>query len=437
MKVKCVMERDTFVKRFKPSSIISIPILIFLVAYIVTLFMLPGHITLLKGEDYVLSLVSPLFLQAESKSDILVLKNSSKKALTAFETPYTVKAVDEGVAKLDLRMFGIIPVKTVEVHSIVNQQVLASGNPIGIRLKTNGIVIINVSSVITEKGIKVSPAETAGLLTGDILVKAGGRELHSIRDLLDVVENSEGKPLELVYKRQNSQYTTTITPIKSGDDDKYRIGIWVRDSSAGIGTLTFVDPVKKVYGALGHGINDIDTGALLQVGSGELLESSIQGIKKGVKGAPGELEGDFLLNPHVIGDILLNCDYGVFGHFSDNSIKNWGRPMQIGPHSMVHEGEASILTCINDKEVKEYKIEIQKINRFDLNSTKNLVICITDKRLLDATGGIVQGMSGSPIIQDGRLVGAVTHVFINDPTRGYGVFIESMLNKSNSITKSK
>lgn len=433
MKVKSFMERDTFVKKIKASSIISIPLLIFLVSYIVTSIILPGNITLLKGEDYVLSFVSPLFLQAESKSNILVLDDSSQKAMTAFENPYTLKAIDEGVAKLDLRMFGIIPVKTVQVRSIVKQQVLASGSPIGIRLKTNGIVIINVSSVITENGIRISPAETAGLLTGDILVKAGGKELGSIRDLLNVVENSDGKPLELVYKRQNMQYTTTITPIKSGDDDKYRLGIWVRDSSAGIGTLTYVDPVNKMYGALGHGINDIDTGALLQVGSGELLESSIQGIKKGVKGAPGELEGDFLLNPHTIGDIKLNCDYGVFGRFSDNSINNWGRPMQIGSHSMVHEGEASILTCINGKEVNEYKIEIQKISRFDLNSTKNLIICITDKRLLDTTGGIVQGMSGSPIIQDGRLIGAVTHVFINDPTRGYGVFIESMLDKSNAL----
>ena len=158
---------------------------------------------------------------------------------------------------------------------------------------------------------------------------------------------------------------------------------------------------------------------------------------KGIKGSPGELEGDFLSRPRVIGDIKLNCDFGVFGNFNDTSNKKWGRPMQIGPHSMVHEGPAIILACIDGNEVKEYKIEIQKISRLDLNSTKNMVICITDERLLKSTGGIVQGMSGSPIIQDGRLVGAVTHVFINDPTRGYGVFIESMINKSNSLAKNK
>ncbi|NMA67359.1 MAG: SpoIVB peptidase [Clostridiaceae bacterium] len=430
------MERDFFVRRIlKPSFLISLLILVFIVAYTVTLFILPNNITLITGEDYNLSFISPLFLQAYSNSNILLLKDSSKKAMNAFENPYNLKATNEGEAQISLRMFGIIPVKTVQVKSIVNQKVLASGSPIGIKLKTNGIVIINISSVILENGSKISPAETAGLLTGDVILKANGKELNNIRELLDIVETSEGKPIEIVYKRQNTQHITTITPIKSGEDDKYRLGIWVRDSSAGIGTLTFVDPINHVYGALGHGINDIDTGSLLQVGSGELLESNIQGIKKGLKGSPGELEGDFMSKSRVIGDIKLNCDFGVFGNFNDTNTKKWGRSMQIGSHSMVHEGPATILTCIDNTEVKEYKIEIQKISRLDLNSTKNMVICITDERLLKATGGIVQGMSGSPIIQDGRLIGAVTHVFINDPTRGYGVFIESMIAKSNSIAK--
>jgi len=425
-----------FVKKgIKLSSVIFLLILVFIVSYIVTIFILPNNITLITGEDYNLSFISPFFLKAYSNSDILVLKNSDQKVMTAFENPYSLKAVDEGEAEIDLRMFGIIPVKTVQVKSIVNQKVLASGCPIGIKLKTDGIVIINVSSVILEDGSRVSPAQDAGLLMGDIILKANGKDLGSTGDLLDIVENSEGKPIEIVYRRRNSQYSTVITPLKSAEDEKYRLGIWVRDSSAGIGTLTYVDPANKVYGALGHGINDIDTGALLQVGSGELLESTIQGIKKGVKGSPGELEGDFLTTPRVIGDIKLNSEFGVFGHFNDTNVRRWGRPMEICPHSMVREGPATILACIEDNEVKEYKIEIQKISRLDLNSTKNMVICVTDERLLKATGGIVQGMSGSPIIQDGKLVGAVTHVFINDPTRGYGVFIESMLNKSDALAR--
>lgn len=424
-------------KFFKPSFIIFLLLLIFFVSYAVTLLVIPGNITLLTGEDYTLSFRSPFLLQAFSKSRILKVYDSSDRAITAFEKPYTLLATQEGDAELDLRMFGIIPVKTVQVRSIEDQKVLASGNPIGIKLKTNGIIIINISGVILENGARVSPADASGLLPGDVLLKAQGKELNSIRDLLDAVEGSDGEPIDITYKRQDFQYNTSIQPIKSGEDDQYRIGIWVRDSSAGIGTLTFVDLADRVYGALGHGINDIDTGSLLQVGSGQLLESNIEGIKKGLKGAPGELEGEFLSNPRVIGDIELNCDFGVFGRISnDNNKTNWGRPMKIGPHSTVHVGRASVLTCIQGRNVEEFEIEIQKIAKLDLSSTKNMVIRITDKRLLQSTGGIVQGMSGSPIIQDGRLIGAVTHVFINDPVRGYGVFIESMLNNSNALAES-
>ncbi len=424
-------------RTLKPSFIIFVLALMLIVSYAVTLLTIPGHITLLAGEDYILSYKSPFFLQAYSKSEILKVSDHDDKSATANGKPYTLLALKQGVAELDLRMLGLIPVKTIQVRSIMNQQVVASGHPIGIKLKTNGIIVINVSGVILEDGSRVSPAETAGLLTGDILINAGGQKLSSIRDLLNVIEKSAGKPISISYKRQNTQYNTTITPIKSGEDQQYRVGIWVRDSSAGIGTLTFVDPANKVYGALGHGINDIDTGSLLQVGSGQLLKSNIEGIKKGIKGSPGELEGEFLNSPRVVGDIELNCDFGVFGKFNGDPKKDkWGKTMQIGSHSTVRVGKATILACIRDNIVEEYEIEIQRIARTDLNSTKNMVIRITDSRLLEATGGIVQGMSGSPILQDGRLIGAVTHVFINDPMRGYGVFIESMLDRSNTLGKS-
>jgi len=343
-------------------------------------------------------------------------------------------AIEEGKAELGLSVLGIIPVKTVEVRSIEKQKVIASGAPVGIKLKTSGIIIINVSGVFLEDGTKVVPAESAGLLAGDVLIRAGGKDLNNISDLISIVKNSGGKPLEIIYRRQDTQYMTTITPVKSGEDDEYKLGIWVRDSSAGIGTLTFINPKNNVYGALGHGINDIDTGSLLKVGSGTLMKSTIKGIKKGVKGVPGELEGDFLRNSDILGDIELNCEFGIYGRIgNDINIDKLGKLYSIGPHSAVRPGRATILTCINGDKVEEFEIEIQRIARNDLNSTKNLVIQITDKRLLDSTGGIVQGMSGSPIIQDGRLIGAVTHVFVNDPVRGYGVFIESMLNQAESI----
>jgi stage IV sporulation protein B len=423
-------------KTLKTSFIIYALLLIIIVSFVATLITLPRQITLLAGEDYIWSFKSPFFLQARSKNQILKVSDSANKVINAFGRPYTLLATEEGQAELDLRMFGIIPIKTVQVRSIVSQQVIACGTPIGIKLKTNGIVIINISGVVLDDGTRISPAETAGLLAGDILIKAGGKNLGNIRDLIDVVEKSAGKPVNISYKRDNVQYNTAITPIKSGEDKQYRIGIWVRDSSAGIGTLTFVDSLNKTYGALGHGINDIDTGALLQVGSGQLMKSNIEGIKKGTKGSPGELEGEFLSNPQIIGDIEINCEFGVFGKLNIDLKKDkFGRAIPIGSHSTVHAGKATILACIRDNKVEEYDIEIQRIAKTDLSSTKNMVIRITDERLLDSTGGIVQGMSGSPILQDGRLIGAVTHVFINDPVRGYGVFIESMLDKSNMLGK--
>ncbi|NLE23965.1 MAG: SpoIVB peptidase [Clostridiaceae bacterium] len=425
-------------KILRPKFIIFVLILMALVSYTITLFIIPGSITILAGEDYKISFKSPLLIQIHSQSNILKVSDSHDSPISAFEKPYTLMATEEGNAKIGLSMLGIIPVKTVEVRSIESQKVFASGAPIGIKLKTNGIVIINVSGVFLDDGTKAIPAENAGLLTGDVLIKAGGKDLKNISDLTDVIKNSGGKPVDIIYRRQDIEYKGTITPIKSGEDEEYRIGVWVRDSSAGIGTLTFINQANNVYGALGHGINDIDTGSLLQVGSGSLMESNIKGIKKGIKGAPGELEGDFLNNSDIVGDIKLNCEFGIFGKI-DNKIKKekLGRLYSIGPHSAVTLGRATILTCINGNQVEEYEIEIQRIARNDLNSTKNMILQITDPRLLNSTGGIVQGMSGSPIIQDGRLIGAVTHVFINDPMRGYGVFIESMLSKAEAIDKRK
>lgn len=425
-----------FKKILRPKFLILILVLVALVSYTITLFVLPGSITLLAGEDYKISFKSPLFLQIHSDSKILRVSDSKDTSISAFEKPYSLLATEEGKAELRLSMLGFIPLKTVEVRSIESQRVLASGAPIGIKLKTNGVIIINISGVILDDGTKVDPAETAGLLTGDVLIKAGNKDLKSISDLTGVIKSSDGKPLDIVYKREDTEYKTTITPVKSSEDGEYRVGVWVRDSSAGIGTLTFINPVNNVYGALGHGINDIDTGSLLRVGSGTLMESNIKGIKKGVKGAPGELEGDFFNGSDVVGDIKLNSEFGIFGKINKETKKNkLGRLYNIGSHSAVKLGKATILTCINGNQVDEYEIEIQRIAKSDLNSPKNMVVRITDQRLLSSTGGIVQGMSGSPIIQDGRLIGAVTHVFINEPTRGYGVFIESMLEKSKSVDK--
>ena len=217
-------------------------------------------------------------------------------------------------------------------------------------------------------------------------------------------------------------------PAECVEDGKFRLGLWVRDSTAGVGTLTYIERNTGRFGALGHGITDIDTGIMMPVESGELLKSSVYAIKKGMQGMPGELQGDFLDSPEVIGEIYWNTAFGVFGQIRKNIADELpGKLYPVGTRSVIQEGPAIILSNIHGEEVEEFQVEIQKVAKKNLSGPKSMILQITDPRLLDETGGIIQGMSGSPIIQDGRLIGAVTHVLVNDPSKGYGIFIETML----------
>ena len=263
----------------------------------------------------------------------------------------------------------MIPVKTVVVKSMRVKNLLRSSYRYQIENRWNcNYQYIRSHIRRWYQGIS---GRRIRLVSGDSLIEANGKKLNSISDLTATIQESQGNPVDITYRRQNHEYKTRITPIKSGEDHQFRAGMWVRDSSAGIGTLTFIRPDNKVYGALGHGINDVDTGSLLIVGSGTLLESNIDGIKKGQKGSPGELEGDVLNNPKELGDIELNCDFGIFGKVNSTvKPEKFGRLMDIASHSTVQVGKASILACINGQKVDEYEIEIQRIVKHDLNSTK-------------------------------------------------------------------
>ena len=234
--------------------------------------------------------------------------------------------------------------------------------------------------------------------------------------------------MQIQYVRNGEVANTVIRAVRSVEDNRYHLGLWVRDNTAGIGTLTFYDPESNVFAALGHGITDIDTGTLMSVSTGEILESEILDIKKGRQGIPGELRGVFVENENKLGEITSNTQSGIYGRLYENSLARLPqKAYPIGVRSQVQTGKASILANVDGKKVEEFEILIEKINRQNTNGTKGMIIRIVDPKLLEMTGGIVQGMSGSPIIQNGVLVGAVTHVLVNDPTRGYGIFIEFML----------
>lgn len=261
-----------------------------------------------------------------------------------------------------------------------------------------------------------------------MILEVSGKKIDNTEDLITEIDNSNGEGIKVKYKRGNKVAALTVKPIKSVEDNKYHVGMWVRDSTAGIGTLTFYDPKSNGFGALGHGITDIDTGALMPVENGEIVESNILTIIKGRSGNPGELKGVLIEEKRELGLIKINSPYGIYGTLNKDALGKFPNKLYpVGLRSDVEVGRATILANIDGKTIEEYEIEIQKISKNTTNRQKGMVIRIKDSRLLEQTGGIVQGMSGSPIIQNGKLIGAVTHVLVNDPTRGYGIFIENML----------
>lgn len=320
-------------------------------------------------------------------------------------------------------LFDRIPVKKASTIIGKRKYVVPSGEIIGLRMFSKGVMIISTDSVDTADG-KENPSEKYGIKSGDIILSVDGKEVKSAAELSSIIANSEGRLLSLVYVRDKAEYNKSFAPSLSVDGE-YRAGWWIRDSAAGIGTMTYYDKETGKYGGLGHGICDVDTELILPLYYGDIVEAEISGCYKGTKGKAGELCGS--LTQSKIGTIYKNCTDGVYGTL-DNSDKN-GKEIPVALKSEVHTGEAKILCSTDNTGVKEYSIEIEKID-MNNNFSRNLVIKITDDSLLNVTGGIVQGMSGSPIIQDGRLIGAITHVLINDPEKGYGIFIEKMLEAS-------
>lgn len=296
------------------------------------------------------------------------------------------------------------------------------GMPFGVKFYTDGVMVVGFCDVDTARG-SVNPAARAGLHQKDVILKINGEEIKGAADMTARIEASEGKPLQLTCRRGGKEFEASLTPVLSAAEGQYKTGIWVRDSGAGIGTVTFLFPDSGAFAGLGHGICDADTGALVGMRKGTVSDVTISSVVKGAAGAPGELKGHF--NPGRSGALLGNSACGVWGVFSELPEASL-EPMPIGLRDDLHEGDAYILCTATGDEIQKYDIRISNVKR-DAKGSKCFTVTVTDPDLLALTGGIVQGMSGSPIIQDGKLVGAVTHVLINDPTTGYGIFLENML----------
>ncbi len=423
------MRKTTFIKKALVVLIVS-ALTVICVSYIKVILTVPGDMVLIEGEEYSYNIDSlfPISIKADTEG---ILRINGRN----FESPYkhvgiskpvSLSSDKDGSLKLNVKFFGVLPVKTVNVDVVSNKNLIACGNTVGVKLKLDGILVIGISDVLSNDQ-KIVPVRNTGIKPGNVITRINDENVVSIEDLVDVIENNGGKPLKINFRSGNVIQEAMVSPVKSSEDDKYHIGLWVRDSTAGIGTLTFYDEKTGRFGALGHGITDIDTGTLMAVKSGEILESNILGVKMGKSGIPGELKGIFTEGTKL-GTIQTNTEIGIYGKLDKLAVQRIeGKVYPVGVRAEITEGPATILSNIDGKKIEEFCILVQRVSRQNLNGSKGMIIKITDERLLNTTGGIVQGMSGSPIIQNGKIIGAVTHVLVNDPTRGYGIFIEAML----------
>ncbi len=328
------------------------------------------------------------------------------------------------------KLFNLIPFKSQKVKIIKDDKVLAGGNAIGLVLKTEGVLVIGSSPITTIDGEK--DVLNDGLLQiGDTITQIENETIEEVSSISKIINKEENKNRELVVKgiRKNKEFTARLKPSYDVKSQTYKLGVWVRDDASGVGTLTFINSNNR-FGALGHPICDSDTKSVIDLKEGKVYNCSILGVNKGTPGNPGELRGLFMQGKNEQGLVEKNNNYGVFGEISNKSnLLEELQEVEVGSRVLVKPGKAQIRCCIDGNKVETFDIEIIKTNYQNYSNDKSMVIRVIDDRLIEKTGGIVQGMSGSPIIQNGKLIGAVTHVFVNDPTKGFGVYIDWMLNQ--------
>lgn len=366
---------------------------------------LPDSYYIAKGDT--LTLNTALNIEAQIKDTALQSSSS-----TVFPMSQTAS----------LKLMGIIPVKDVEVLTVETPVLVPGGKPFGIKMLMDGVMVISMGEVVAD-GESRCPAAGAGIRKGDVILSVDGKDVDSNMELQEAIADSDGEPVEIVLVRDGNDISVELVPVFSETANTYQAGMWVRDSTAGIGTITFYEPSTGLFGGLGHPICDTDTGEIIPLSKGEIVDVQINNIKKGFEGLPGELQGSFITS-EAAGVVNDNNKYGIYGTMNEPISDTGAIPLAMKQE--IQEGEATILTTVDGTEPREYTISIEKIDYKSVDTAKNMVIRVTDEELIKQTGGIVQGMSGSPIIQNGKLVGAVTHVFVNDPTKGYAVFAENM-----------
>lgn len=400
----------------------------FYIVQVANVFYYPSEIKIAIGENKSIDVIFPFSLSVSSNEDLIVQSVYNQNLSNSLRKSYKIDGIDLGEVEFEVKLLGLIPIRKFDVNVVSRKELVPGGNAIGVRLNTRGVLVVAVTDVLGIDGNRYNPAKDAGIKPGDSILEINGVKVKDAEHVVKLLNELEEEKVKIILDRNNINYEVEVKPVKSMQDNCYRLGIWVRDKTAGIGTLTFYDKETKTFGALGHGITDMDTGSLLNVEYGKIMNAKIASVEQGKKGSPGEIKGIFYETEKELGQIYKNSSFGIFGIINDEFIKsNKLKPLPIGFKEEVKLGKAYILSTINDNKVEKFEVEIIKVQPQQYPDQKSMTIKITDERLLNKTGGIVQGMSGSPIIQDDKIIGAVTHVFVNDPTKGYGIYIEWML----------
>ncbi len=364
-----------------------------------------------------------------TSQSVLAAPQDSPVSITRNDSGYEIAALKPGKVDLQLKLLGYIPVKYISIEAMATKRVVPGGHSIGVLLQSKGIMVVGFAPVTNDSGEKIYPARDNGVQIGDLILEVNGQKVKSETDLAQIIDGCKNKTMKLKIKRKEEYITVPVIAQLCPETQRYRIGLYVRDGVVGVGTLTFWDPDTNKYAALGHIILDADTKQGIDVLRGKIISASIQTIKAGKPGKPGEKIGVFDNSGEIEGTIEKNGSFGIYGETAaevDNQLSNY--TVEVGYAHQVKEGKAEIYTVVNGIDIEKFEIEIEKVYPERRNG-KGMVIKVTDPRLLNLTGGIIQGMSGSPIIQDSKIIGAVTHVFLNDPQHGYGIFMDQILSE--------
>ncbi len=425
--------------------------LVFLSFFLVLGVSLANFLSLLNrqhiniGDSILPELVYPtqlfhhLIVQVSADRENILWQNDRKKQINFVLTELTPIAVKPGRLHLRLKLFGLIPVRQLAVDIVPPVSIVPGGHSIGILVQPQGLMVVGRALIHKAGDWEADPAGQAGIRIGDLITKVNGREAVSEKQIQEEINQSgqKGKTIVLEIKRDKKIFTLRVKAIFCPETRRYRIGLFIKDSAAGIGTLTFYDPLSKSFGALGHSINNLNTNQQMDLARGKIVAATVLEIRIGQPGQPGEKIGYFQVKGNIAGNIVKNSNYGIYGYLQQPLVNPiYPKPLPVALSYQIKKGPAEILTVVKENQIRRFTVEIQQVLPYAKASGKGLMLKVTDPELLKQTGGIVQGMSGSPIIQEGKFIGAVTHVFINDPTCGYGIPVEWMLWENKAINTS-